>query len=71
MTFVLLAGRYFSAFQKEQLTRAFVLNAYPDSMQQRGLALRLGLSTEQVKVWFANKRTRDRKRAVFTSLRLF
>ncbi|EEC11510.1 homeobox protein, putative [Ixodes scapularis] len=65
-------GRYFSTFQKEQLTKAFVCNAYPDTAQQRTLAFRLGLTTEQVKVWFANKRTRDRKRAVlFPELRLF
>ncbi|KAG0423365.1 hypothetical protein HPB47_000881, partial [Ixodes persulcatus] len=42
-------SRYFSTFQKEQLTKAFVCNAYPDTAQQRTLAFRLGLTTEQVK----------------------
>lgn len=66
------AGRYFTSYQKDQLMKAFVLNAYPDTASQRSLALQLGLTTEQVKVWFANKRTRDRKRAIiFPNFHLF
>ncbi|KAM7306034.1 putative caudal type homeobox protein [Ixodes scapularis] len=42
-----------NTFQKEQLTKAFVCNAYPDTAQQRTLAFRLGLTTEQVKVLFS------------------
>lgn len=66
------AGRYFTCYQKDQLMKAFIMNAYPDTACQRSLAQQLGLTTEQVKVWFANKRTRDRKKAlVFPNLQLF
>ncbi|KAH9360842.1 hypothetical protein HPB48_009364 [Haemaphysalis longicornis] len=66
------SSRYFTSYQKDQLMKAFVLNAYPDTASQRSLALQLGLTTEQVKVWFANKRTRDRKRAIiFPNFHLF
>ncbi|KAK6051927.1 homeobox domain protein [Cooperia oncophora] len=54
----------FSEEQLRLLEEAFQENGYLTGETRMALAARLGLSDTQVKVWFQNRRTKNRKKTV-------
>ena len=48
----------FSGFQTEELENAFQVSAYVSAVERERLAQKVGLSPDQVKVWFQNRRTK-------------
>lgn len=52
----------FSDYQKQQLEVYFQVNPYPDPRETEELSKRLELGEAVIKVWFQNKRSRDKQR---------
>lgn len=51
----------FAKWQLDALERAFELNPYLVGEQRTALAKRLALSETQIKVWYQNRRTKQRR----------
>ena len=52
----------FSDHQKSMLEYLFEYNPYPDPKETEDISIKLSLSESVVKVWFQNKRSRDKQR---------
>ena len=52
----------FSDLQKQQLEVFFQRNPYPDPRETEEMSAQLGLGEAVIKVWFQNKRSRDKQR---------
>ena len=50
----------FTAEQKNVLANYFAMNKYPSDAESENLSQTLGITIQQVKKWFANKRTREK-----------
>ncbi|ESO07904.1 hypothetical protein HELRODRAFT_137390, partial [Helobdella robusta] len=51
----------FNKFQLQQLERAFKNGPYLEKVGREELAGKLGLTETQVKVWFQNRRTKNKR----------
>ncbi|CAG0888468.1 unnamed protein product, partial [Cyprideis torosa] len=56
------ARTFFSQHQLQSLEDAFQQSPYLDATEREKLAIRLGLTPTQVKVWYQNRRTKAKKK---------
>jgi len=51
----------YSERQKTQLEQQYVANTYISATQKADIARQVGLTERQVKIWFQNRRAKDRR----------
>ena len=51
----------FTQKQRDQLLSFYLINKYPSTQERQTIAESIGISEYQVKVWFSNRRSREKK----------
>ena len=61
----------FTETQKQMLDEYFAMNPYPDPKETEDLSNQLSLAENVIKVWFQNKRSRNKQRKSTNSKRIY